>query len=319
MHHILSIADINRQQLLSLIDIAEKMQPVARGTRIYQPLNGKICACLFLEPSTRTRLSFNSAFLRLGGDIIEAVSAEVTSLNKGESLKDTGRVLSGYCDVIVTRTQKAGDVAHIAQAARVPVINAGDGDGEHPTQALLDLYTIVQYLGDVERLRDESITLAFVGDLCYGRTVHSLATLLCRHSKIKLRLISPPSLGMPQWIIDTLNQHHCVFEQFHSLQEGLGGSDIVYCTRFQRERHYRDIDIDKIATPFFITDEIVEQLCPDALLLHPLPRDSQWPHPELHIEREDHNLGIFRQSDNGVPVRMAIFAHLFDLPPPPAA
>ena len=290
------------------------MQPYAARKRITRVLQGAILSSMFFEPSTRTRVSFGSAFNLLGGEVRETTEVKASSLAKGESLYDTARVLSGYSDIIVMRHPAAGSVAEFAQASRVPVINGGDGPNEHPSQALLDLYTMRTELAGQGKGLDD-IHIALIGDLKYGRAVHSLCKLLKLYDNVRLHLISPPELEMPAEITRALTNAGHVVETFHRLEEGIHNVDIVYVTRTQEERFPSQEDADKYRGLFRLNQSIYTQNCkPNTVIMHPLPRDSRAQAQELDDDlNQNPNLAIFRQADNGVLVRMALFAMVLDV------
>jgi aspartate carbamoyltransferase catalytic subunit len=229
---------------------------------------------------------------------------------KGESIYDTSRVMSGYVDALVIRHPEQGSVAEFARATNVPVINGGDGPGEHPSQALLDLYTIQREFSRLGKIVDGA-HIAMVGDLKYGRTVHSLVKLLALYRGIKFTLISPPSLEMPSYIVEQISRNDHVIEQTHDLKAGLRGADVVYATRIQKER-FADESFEGYTPDFQINQALVDSVCGlDTLIMHPLPRDSRPGANDLSVDlNHDSRLAIFRQTDNGIPVRMAIFAVL---------
>ena len=273
-------------------------------------LEGAVLGNLFFEASTRTRVSFGSAFCRLGGSVCDTTGFTFSSMAKGESIYDTSRVMAGYVDALVVRHPEQGSVAEFARATNIPVINAGDGPGEHPSQALLDLYTIQREFSRLGKLVDGS-HIALVGDLKYGRTVHSLSKLLALYKGIKLTLISPPGLEMPSYVAERLAKNDHVIEQTHDLNKGLAGADVVYATRIQKER-FKDESFEGYTPEFQINKATLDAACgPDTLVMHPLPRDGRPDANDLSTDlNHDSRLAIFRQTDNGIPVRMAIFAVL---------
>ncbi|HBO13946.1 MAG TPA: aspartate carbamoyltransferase, partial [Halieaceae bacterium] len=233
--HMLSVDQFERGDVERIFSVADRLEPYARRLRRTRVLEGAILGAMFFEPSTRTRVSFGSAFNLLGGEVRETTGFEQSALAKGESLYDTARVLSGYSDVIAMRHPTAGSVAEFAAASRVPVINGGDGSNEHPSQALLDLYTIGRELAGRDRSIDR-LRIAMVGDLRYGRTVHSLCKLLCLFDRIQVVLVSPGELRMPEGIVEELRAAgHEVLES-DALEASIAHVDIVYSTRIQEER-----------------------------------------------------------------------------------
>ncbi len=312
--HVLSIAQFQRQDVDRVFAVADTMRPYAHREKITRVLDGAILGSMFFEPSTRTRISFGSAFNLLGGEVRETTGFETTAIAKGESLYDTARVLSGYSDVIAMRHPEPGSVAEFAQGSRVPVINGGDGANEHPTQALLDLYTIRSELASRGRELDD-LRIAMVGDLRFGRTVHSLARLLQLYPGIQISLVSPPELAMPADIVESARMAgHRVVETEH-LEAGISGVDIVYSTRLQEERFASAEEADVYRGRFRLDQQIYTARCePNTVIMHPLPRDSREGARELDVDLNDNpNLAIFRQSDNGVLVRMALFALILDV------
>lgn len=307
--HILSVSQFDREAIEKIISVADQMKPYAERRCLSKVLDGAILGNMFFEASTRTRVSFGCAFNRLGGYVRETVGTENSSLSKGESLKDTAKVMSAYSDIIVMRHPLEGSVAEFAKASRVPVINAGDGCNEHPSQALLDLYTMSKELERFD-LGIDGVHIAMVGDLKYGRTVHSLSKLLCNFKNIRFSFISPKQLAMPVEIIEHLiEQGHDVIET-DDLENGLSSADIVYQTRIQEERFGSQDEANKFRGEFRINKYTYSQFCqPTTVIMHPLPRDSRADANELDVDLDEHpNLAIFRQTDNGVLVRMALFA-----------
>jgi len=308
--HLLSVDQFSRDSVEALFQVADTMQPIARRQKITRVLEGAVLANLFFEASTRTRVSFGAAFCRLGGSVCDTTGFTFSSMAKGESIYDTSRVISGYADALVVRHPEKGSVAEFARATNVPVINAGDGPGEHPSQALLDLYTVQREFSRVGKIVDGS-HIAMVGDLKYGRTVHSLAKLLALYRGLKFTFISPGSLEMPASILDQITRGDHVVEQTSDLHAGLKGVDVVYATRIQKER-FADESIEGYTPDFQINQALVDSVCgPDTLIMHPLPRDGRPGANDLSTDlNHDPRLAIFRQTDNGIPVRMAIFAVL---------
>jgi aspartate carbamoyltransferase catalytic subunit len=309
--HLLSVEGYTRDSVEALLRVADMMQPVARRQKTTRVLEGAVLANLFFEASTRTRLSFSSAFARLGGSVCDTTGFTFSSMAKGESIHDTSRVISGYADAIVVRHPDLGAVAEFAQATHVPVINAGDGPGEHPSQALLDLYTIQREFSRMDKLIDGA-HIAFVGDLKYGRTVHSLGKLLALYRNLKFTLVSPPSLTLPEHLVEYLARHGHSVEQTHDLASGLKGVDVVYATRIQKERFSQQETLESYSADFQINQALVNAVCGDhTLIMHPLPRDSRPGANDLSVDlNADSRLAIFKQTDNGIAVRMAIFATL---------
>ncbi|WP_404980170.1 MULTISPECIES: aspartate carbamoyltransferase [unclassified Caballeronia] len=307
---LLSIDQFSRDSAEALFRTADMMQPIARRRKITRVLEGAVLANLFFEASTRTRVSFGAAFCRLGGSVCDTTGFTFSSMAKGESIYDTSRVISGYADAIVVRHPEQGSVAEFARATNVPVINAGDGPGEHPSQALLDLYTVQREFSRLGKIVDGA-HIVMVGDLKYGRTVHSLAKLLSLYKGLKFTLVSPQSLEMPAHILDRIARGGHVIEQTSDLRAGLAGADVVYATRIQKER-FADESIEGYTPDFQINQALVDEACGrDTLIMHPLPRDSRPGANDLATDlNHDLRLAIFRQTDNGIAVRMALFAVL---------
>ena len=307
--HILSIDQFERGDVEALFNVADKMVPFAKRDRITKVLDGAILGSMFFEASTRTRISFGSAFNLLGGSVRETTGFEHSAIAKGESLYDTARVLSGYSDVIVMRHPENGSVQEFSKASRVPVLNGGDGTNEHPSQALLDLYTIKNELAfrgrGIDRLR-----IAMVGDLKFGRTVHSLCKLLALFKDIRVVLVSPEELKMPANLVEYLREQGQVVIESDALEESISNVDIVYSTRIQEERFNSQEEADIYRGRFRLNQTIYTANCePNTVIMHPLPRDSRENARELDEDLNDNpNLAIFRQTDNGILVRMALFA-----------
>ena len=308
--HLLSVDVFDRGLAEEVLRVAEVMEPIARRQKVTRVLEGAVLANLFFEPSTRTRVSFGAAFCRLGGSVCDTTGFTFSSMAKGESIADTSRVVSGYVDAIVVRHPEQGSVAKFAAATHIPVINGGDGPGEHPTQALLDLYTIRKEFARLGKDLDGA-HVALVGDLRHGRTVHSLIKLLTLYKGLTLSLVAPASLEMPPELVALARERGHRLRESTSLKEGLRKPDIVYATRIQKERMTGE-SIESYPPEFRIGRAAVKSLCArDTVLLHPLPRDSTPGANDLASDLDrDPRLAIFRQTDNGIPVRMAIFAIL---------
>lgn len=312
--HILSVEQFDRSAIQRLFAVADEMAPYAHRRRITRVLEGAILSNMFFEPSTRTRISFGCAFNMLGGEVRETTEVKTSSLSKGESLHDTARVLSGYSDIIAMRHPEAGSVAQFAAASRVPVLNAGDGPNEHPSQALLDLYTIKKELQSRDRGID-GLRIALVGDLKYGRAVHSLCKLLRLFDHIHYKLVAPPGLRLPEETVEWLRSGGHTVSEYEQLEPGIDHVDIVYVTRTQEERFPSQEEADRYRGLFRLNQAIYTQHCePNTVIMHPLPRDSRAQAQELDDDLiENPNLAIFRQTDNGLLVRMALFALVLDV------
>jgi aspartate carbamoyltransferase catalytic subunit len=309
---ILSISDLSKAEVQQIFETAQLMEPYATREKVTRVLEGAALANLFFEPSTRTRVSFGTAFNRLGGAVRDTTGTASTSVSKGESLHDTARVIGGYADVIAVRHSKTGSAQEIADAVDIPVINGGDGIGEHPTQGLLDVYTIEKELGD-----PSGKTIAVVGDLKYGRVVHSVVKLLDRmYSNLNFKLIAPQDLQLPTDLRDQLSsngKNHTV--SLHESIDAISDADIIYATRTQEERFTDPSEFEKFRGKLRINKEVLDKLCkPDVMVMHPLPRDSREDSNELSHDLDgDPRLTIFKETDNGIPVRMALFALTLDV------
>jgi aspartate carbamoyltransferase catalytic subunit len=303
LKHLISATQFADRELLGeLFQSAQQMErdDVQRTLRV--SLSGRILATIFYEPSTRTRLSFEAAMQKLGGGILTAENArENSSAAKGESIADAIRVIGGYADVIVMRHYEEGTAKAAAAISPVPLINAGDGPGEHPTQALVDIYSIRKELGGVE-----SIRIALVGDLLYGRTIHSLLQLLCLYPGVTVDLISPENLRLPSKYIEMLQQAGVSFRESDTLDESISAADVVYITRVQRERFSDIREYEAIKDSYFIDKQMAERMKPRAILMHALPRVNEIS-PEVDANPR---AAYFRQAKNGLYVRMALLEHL---------
>jgi aspartate carbamoyltransferase catalytic subunit len=323
---LVSIFDLSDREIEAIFDLADEMSQHTRG-RLHVA-NGRIAATLFYEPSTRTRLSFEAAMLRLGGDVLSVADMGVTSVAKGETIADTVRIIESYADVIIIRHPLEGSARVAADYASIPVINAGDGPHEHPTQTLLDLYTIRREKG---KLRDVSVAL--VGDLRHGRTVHSLAFGLARFGA-KVTCVAPAGLEMPPHLLARLEtEFNCVSAQFHSLADIVTNADLVkrrpgrqhalaaevvslfdavYITRVQKERFDSKQAYEAARNSYAITEELIKRARHDTLVMHPLPRVDELAYD---VDR-DPRAAYFKQAAYGVPVRMALVAMLLGLRSP---
>ena len=295
---IISVKQFSRQDLEYIFGVAHEMREMVARVGTFDLLKGKILASLFYEPSTRTSSSFTSAMERLGGSVIPINEVRYSSVSKGESLPDTVRTLECYADVIVLRHPEVGASAQAAQVARKPVINAGDGVGEHPTQALLDLFTVVEELGEVDGL-----TVTMLGDLKYGRTVHSLARLLSLYN-VRLNYVSPEILRMPAEIIEELKEKNMPQAEFFALDPVLAETDVLYVTRVQKERFADQAEYESVKSAFVISPETLAQAKERMIVMHPLPRVGEIT-PEVD---DDPRAAYFRQMEYGLYVRMALLA-----------
>ena len=295
---IISVKQFSRADLEYIFGVATEMEEMVRRVGSFDLLKGKILANLFYEPSTRTSSSFTASMERLGGSVIPINEVRYSSVSKGESLPDTVRTLEAYADVIVLRHPEIGSAELAARYARKPIINAGDGIGEHPTQALLDLFTILQELKTVDGL-----TVTMVGDLKYGRTVHSLARLLTLY-KVKINYVSPDLLRMPQYILDEISQKRIPQEEYNSLDPVLAESDVLYVTRVQKERFEDQEAYEAVKNSFIISPDTLKKAKEEMIVMHPLPRVG-----EITMEvDEDPRAAYFRQMEYGLYVRMALLA-----------
>ena len=300
LDHIVESQQFDRDLLDKVFRTAEAMKAdlAARPRRLASALEGKIMASLFYEPSTRTRFSFESAMLRLGGRIITTENArEFSSAAKGESLIDSTRIMNGYADIIVMRHHEAGSAKKAADVSTVPIINAGDGSGQHPTQALLDLFTIKDHFKHIAGL-----TIAMVGDLKYGRTVRSLCYLLAKYENIRIVFVSPLVCRMETDIKEYLDRHGITWGEEAVLDNVLPAADCVYMTRVQKERFVDPEQYKEAAGKYVLSLEKAEMMKPDAIIMHPLPRLDEIPadvdeNPRAHY---------FRQAKNGLYIRMAL-------------
>ena len=305
--HLLSVSQFDRENLRALFDLADAVDPIAKRQAVCTVLDGAMLGSLFFEPSTRTRLSFESAFLRLGGEVTTTTGFTFSSMAKGESIADTSRVVSGYSDVLVVRHPEEGSVAQFAAASTVPVINAGDGAGEHPSQALLDVYTLEKEL----TARGKSVDgcrIAILGDLKFGRTVHSLMKLMSLHDHVTFTLFAPGGLELPAEIGEYVTARGHVVRVAGNVVDAVRGADVIYATRVQRERMAEGL-ADTAAHGDLLNKRLLAEAGNlDAILMHPLPRDSRPDSYDLSNDVDDlPGLAIFHQTDNGLNVRMAIF------------
>ena len=302
LHHVIEAQQFDLTTINNLFKVSEEMeQLVARGGT--DEFHTRLMATLFYEPSTRTRFSFEAAMHRLGGRVISAENAaEFSSVAKGETLEDTIRIMNGYVDVIVLRHSEVGAAKRASAVSRVPIINAGDGVGQHPTQALLDLYTIHKEIGSIDGLK-----IAMVGDLAQGRTVRSLAYLLSKFKDIRMYFVAPPLLKMKEDILEHLREHGIWFSEEMTLDRVLPEVDVVYQTRVQKERFGdRIADYESCRGIYILNQASLQSMKPDAIIMHPLPRLA-----EITMEvDQDRRAAYFRQAQNGLFVRMALLKTL---------
>jgi aspartate carbamoyltransferase catalytic subunit len=295
---ILSTEDLSREDILQILKVTARMEKLARTKRIAPLLADRLVAVIFLEPSTRTRLSFETAIQRLGARPITVADPKSSSAAKGESLTDTARTVEGYVDCIVLRQPETGGAKRVADAVAIPVINGGDGSGQHPTQALLDLYTIQK-----EKASLEGLTVAMVGDLKYGRTVHSLSYALAPFSP-KYVYCSPDELKMPEKVSSDVRARGIPITETSDIREALAQADIVYMTRVQRERFEDPAQYERLKGSYILNRRLVEEAKPGLTVMHPLPRVD-----EIAADVDAlPGAAYFRQAHNGVFLRMALLA-----------
>lgn len=297
MKHIIESQQFDQKFINKIFSLADKLEKKAGNS-----LKGKIMASLFYEPSTRTRFSFESAMLRLGGNVITTENAEkFSSVAKGETLEDSIRVIDSYADVIILRHYKNGASERAAKVSRVPVINAGDGTGQHPTQALLDLYTIKKELGKID-----GITIAMIGDLKHGRTVRSLSYLLGKYKNIRIYFVSPRALRVGNDIKNYLKKHKISHEEIEDLESIIAKVDVLYQTRIQKERFKSDKDYKKFKGCYRIDSKSVARMKAKSIIMHPLPRID-----EILLEVDKSPKAVyFKQVKYGLLVRMALLKYL---------
>lgn len=293
--HILSIRDFSRKEIDHILKKSYEMEGLLSSGDPINYMEGKMLANLFFEPSTRTRMSFEVAMKRLGGKTVGFSVGDTSAETKGETIADTVQVVEGYADVIVLRHYAEGASRMASENVSAPLINGGDGANQHPTQTLLDLYTIQKEFDSIDDL-----TIAMVGDLKYGRTVHSLANALEKYDGINLKLISPQELRMPRRIVDSLKDKGMQVEETSDLS--IENADVVYVTRIQKERFPDPQEFEKVKETYILNRDVVENMKQNSIILHPLPRVS-----EIANEVDDSpQARYFEQAKNGVPVRMAL-------------
>ena len=306
MRHLIDPADFTLEETLRLMDLADRIHD---DPQAYKDVAArKRLATLFYEPSTRTRLSFEAAMLNLGGNVLGFSSANSSSAAKGESVADTIRMISCYADICAMRHPKEGAAFVAAQKAQIPVINAGDGGHQHPTQTLTDLMTIRSMKG-----RLDNLTVGFCGDLKFGRTVHSLINAMVRYPNVKFILISPPELRIPDNIRDdVLIANNVPFEEVGNLDDALGQLDILYMTRVQKERFFNEEDYIRLKDCYILDKKKMKLAKEDMYVLHPLPRVN-----EISVEVDDDpRAAYFKQAQYGVYVRMALIMRLLEVQKP---
>ena len=295
---VISIREFSKDDIVHILDVARTMVPAAMGEKVNTTLSDRILATLFFEPSTRTRLSFETSMLRLGGKVVSVQDPRTASAVKGETLSDTIRMVESYSDLIVLRHPQEGSARLAAEFSSKPVINAGDGAGQHPTQTLLDLFTIREEKGTLD-----DVNVAFVGDLKYGRTVHSLSHALALFGA-KLTFVAPPTLQMPREVVSGVKGHGVEPRSTSRLEDVIPDADVLYVTRIQKERFPDLNEYDKVAGAYKVDREALSGCKSSLTIMHPLPRVTEIS-PE--IDRSPH-AAYFRQAFNGIPVRMAILS-----------
>ena len=303
MRHLMSPLDFSVEELDKLLDLANDIE--AHPEKYAHKCDGKKLATCFYEPSTRTRLSFEAAMLNLGGSVLGFHSADSSSASKGESVSDTIRVISCYADICALRHPKEGAPLVASEKSRIPVINAGDGGHQHPTQTLADLLTIRSIKG-----RLNNITIGFCGDLKFGRTVHSLINALIRYDNVRIVLISPEELKVPDYVRDdVLRANNIEFKEVEKLEDAMGELDVRYMTRVQKERFFNEEDYVRLKDFYILTKEKMELAKDDMIVLHPLPRVN-----EISVDVDDDPRACyFRQAQYAVYVRMALILTLLGL------
>ncbi|WP_296888039.1 aspartate carbamoyltransferase [uncultured Methanobrevibacter sp.] len=299
LKNIISIKDFKKSDIDYILNEASTLENVAQSKEISEELKGKILGLMFFEPSTRTKMSFETAMKRLSGQCIGFENTGSSSVSKGESIADTAKMYEGYCDALVIRHEMEGVSKFISDVVDVPVINAGDGAGQHPTQTLLDLYTIKKEMGDINNIK-----IALIGDLKYGRTVHSLANALTLYDNVELYFVSPPELKMPQEILHDLDKVGMSYTEVSNISEIIDKVNVLYVTRIQKERFGDIDDYLKIKGAYIINKKMLEGK--DLIVMHPLPRID-----EIDGDVDDTKYNkYFTQAANAVPVRMAILKTL---------
>lgn len=296
---VIRVDQFTRSEIELIMDHAARMEESLRAGERLSVMSGKVLATLFYEPSTRTRLSFESAMMRLGGQVVSVAEAKTSSsAAKGETLFDTGKMIESYADVAVIRHPLQGSAQELADGASIPVVNGGDGTGQHPTQALLDVYTIRKEKGTLDRL-----TIALVGDLKNGRTVHSLVPALDRFS-FRFYFVAPAALKMPSELTDQWRAGGVEFVETEDLVDAAARSDVMYVTRIQKERFADQVEYERLKGSFVVNRGLIDRAKQGITVMHPLPRVD-----EITKDVDDYTgAAYFREAANGVPVRMALLA-----------
>ncbi len=297
---LISITDFSKEEYLKIMELSQKFE----ANPSQSLLKGKVIATLFFEPSTRTRLSFETAINRLGGKIIGFSDSNSSSVSKGETLHDTIKMVSNYADMIIMRHPLEGSARYAAEVSDVPVINAGDGANQHPSQTLLDMYSIMKTQG-----RLDDINLFMVGDLKYGRTVHSLLMALSQFNHPIFNFVAPPELAMPDEYKIFLSQRGIKYFEHLEFNDIINQADIIYMTRVQKERFIDPVEYEKVKNVYILKNEMLANTKPTVKILHPLPRIN-----EIHTNVDGNPKAYyFSQARNGVFTRMAIISHLLNL------
>lgn len=305
MRHILNTKQFSKSEVENLLKDAEKMEKECESGEVKKILENKTIACIFFEPSTRTRLSFETAALKLGANVISVENAKANSSSyKGESIEDTTKMLCCYADAIVVRHPKVGTAKAASKVSTKTIINAGDGNDQHPSQALLDLYTIKK-----EHKKVENLSFAFVGDLLNSRPLHSLIPLLNLYPQNTFYFVSPKELELPKEFLDDLKKKKISFKKTQNLEEVLPKVDVLYMTRVQKERFVKMEDYEKVKDDFLLKKEHLKKLKKDAIIMHALPRVNEI---ETKIDK-DKRAAYFRQAQNGLYMRMALFKYCFSV------
>ena len=302
MKDIISMNDISKEEILEILEIAKKIEKTSEEEKL-NFLKGKIIATLFFEPSTRTKMSFESAAFRLGAQVLQLPPLELSSVKKGESFSDTIKMVESYSDVIVVRHPNDGAARLASTTSQKPVLNAGDGSNQHPSQTLLDLYTIKDEKGTLNNL-----SIAFVGDLKYGRTVHSLVKALTHFNPV-IYFVAPKILQMPSYLIDDLDKNNIKYEILEDFRDCLDKIDVFYMTRIQKERFPDIEDYEKLKGVYIINKKNILGKCKeDMIILHPLPRVD-----EISTDLDDTKHALyFKQAKNGIPIRQAMMMKVLD-------
>ena len=302
MRHLIDIEDLTLKEIDEILDLTDEI--IADRKKFSDVMRGKKLATLFFEPSTRTRLSFEAAMMELGGNVLGFATAESSSAAKGESVSDTVRTVACYADIIAMRHPKEGAPMAAIARSKVPIINAGDGGHNHPTQTLTDLTTIRRDKGRLNRM-----VVGLCGDLKFGRTVHSLITAMSRYEGVEFVLISPPELVIPDYLKRTLAQRGSSWREVQSLEDVMGELDVLYMTRVQKERFFNEADYVRLKDSYILTPEKLASAKGDLIILHPLPRVNEI----SHRVDDDPRARYFEQVENGKFVRMALMMKLMEV------